>query len=69
MNELTGTWLDPDTAPTAQLILLSRIYDVQLALLKLQSPDIAKGIEDAHAAGMLFGPAPSFVGHIGVEDA
>lgn len=40
----------------AQLVMLMRLYDIQMALLTLQDAEKADQVFDAHDAGQLFNP-------------
>lgn len=45
-----------------QFIMLGRIYDVLLALLKEANPAVVNDILELHRAGHLLGTAPGFSG-------
>lgn len=45
-----------------QFITSARIYDVLLALLKLEDAGTARDLLELHSQGMLLGSAPSFAG-------
>jgi hypothetical protein len=57
-----GSAFAPESIGAVQVILLSRIYDVLLLLLKNQNPADAKMIEAMHTAGIPLGPDPSWAG-------
>lgn len=50
---------DAETAPGLSLIVLMRIYDVQMALLAKTDPDAAEALYEAHAKGHIIGPLPA----------
>jgi len=43
----------------AQLIILMRIYDVQMALLAAEYPERAAALLEKHQQGKILGPLPS----------
>lgn len=59
---IEGNAFAPESIGAVQVILLSRIYDVLLLLLKNQNPADAKMIESMHTAGIPLGPDPSWAG-------
>lgn len=59
---IEGNAFAPESIGAVQVILLSRIYDVLLLLLKNQNPADAKMIEAMHTAGIPLGPDPSWAG-------
>lgn len=52
--------LDPKNALPVLVIQVSRVYDVLIALLRVQNPDLAKNMVAGHAEGKLFSPQPAF---------
>lgn len=48
----------PENAPGVSLIVLMRIYDVLMALLRNQDAAVAKDILEKHSQGLLLGPSP-----------
>jgi len=48
----------PQSAPGFSLIVLMRIYDTQLALLREQNPEVAEKLVSLHAEGKILGPLP-----------
>jgi hypothetical protein len=42
------------------IISMARVYDVLLVMLAESSPEQAKRLRAAHAAGVLYAPPPSF---------
>lgn len=53
--------MHPDNFGPVSLILLMRIYDVQLALLADKNPALAKKLEQAHTNGDFLSPPPRMV--------
>jgi hypothetical protein len=49
-----------DQSGPVQTILLMRLYDIMLALLREQNPGLASSIHEAHSRGLILGPMPSF---------
>jgi hypothetical protein len=49
-------------APGFSLIMLMRIYDVQMAILNEMSPDAATAIDEVHSAGRIVADPPSYAG-------
>jgi hypothetical protein len=52
----------PDNAPGMSLIVQMRMYDVLLAILNEQNPDVCDRILEAHAQGKLLAPVVTFNG-------
>lgn len=50
----------PNNAPGLSLIVLMRLYDVQMALLSEVSPEKAEALHQAHLAGQIKGAPPAF---------
>lgn len=50
----------PNNAPGLSLIVLMRLYDVQMALLSVTAPDKAAALHEAHLAGQVVGAPPAF---------
>lgn len=48
--------VDPLEIAKAQLVMLMRLYDIQMAILTLQDAGKADQIFDAHDVGQLFNP-------------
>lgn len=48
----------PEHAPGLSLIVLMRIYDTQLALLRHADPEVAESLVNLHAEGKILGPLP-----------
>ena len=69
MSNLQETF-DPDSAfhgdniLPAILITMTRLYDVQMLLLREANPEVAEALESAHSKGELFAPDPA----VGVND-
>lgn len=51
-----------DNIGTVNFIVLSRLYDAVMALLKEVGPDAARDLLELHAQGVLLGSAPKFSG-------
>ena len=51
---------DPENFSAVTVIMLMRLYDLQLALLSSVNADQAKYIVDLHERGLSFAPAPAF---------
>jgi hypothetical protein len=52
---------DPANFNEVTLIMLMRLYDLQLALLSVLNPEQAKYIVELHERGQSFAPPPAFV--------
>lgn len=52
----------PTTAPGLSLIMQFRIYDLLMAILREQNPDVAREMLTLHATGAVAGPSPNFNG-------
>lgn len=62
MAELNEGYTDPfdaETAPGLSLIVLMRIYDVQMAMLAKTDPEAAAALYEAHSKGAIIGPLPA----------
>lgn len=57
-DEVTDPF-SPENAPGFSLIVLMRIYDTQLALLREQNPEVAEKLVNLHAEGKILGPLPT----------
>lgn len=55
-NEDVATGNDPNEILKAQLVMLMRLYDIQMAILTKTDPKQADNIFDAHDRGELFNP-------------
>lgn len=53
--------LDPANFNTVLLIMLNRLYDLQLAFLATVNPDKAEQLYDLHASGQYLAPPPSIL--------
>jgi hypothetical protein len=53
---------EPSEFEVAQLAISMRIYDVLMALLTKQDPDMARELLELHATGALAGPSPAYIG-------
>lgn len=55
-----GTYdpFSPEHAPGLSLIVLMRIYDVQMALLRAQNKEAANTLHDLHSQGKILGSLP-----------
>lgn len=51
-----------NNAPGISLIVLLRIYDVMMALLKESNADVARELLQLHTTGALAGTTPSYIG-------
>jgi hypothetical protein len=51
---------DEGTSEVVQTIMLMRIYDMLTCIARASNPTEADMIFKGHAAGKIFGPAPSF---------
>jgi len=56
-----GSALDPANFQTVLLILLNRLYDVNLAFLATVNPDKAAELYSMHEAGAYLSPPPSIL--------
>lgn len=54
-----GSVLDPAHFQTVQLIILQRIYDVNLAFLATVNPEKAEELYSMHEQGLYVAPPPS----------
>jgi hypothetical protein len=54
-----GSALDPANFQTIVLIMLNRLYDLQLAFLATVNPQKAEELYDLHASGQYLAPAPA----------
>lgn len=52
---------DKENFNEVTIIMLMRLYDLQLALLSSVNPDQAKYIVELHERGQSFAPPPAFV--------
>lgn len=55
----TGAF-DPENFNTVLLIMLMRLYDINLAQLAIDSPHKAQQLAEMHEKGLTFTPAPAF---------
>lgn len=55
--------------PEIQFTQLSRIYDVLMTLVQLQSPTAAERLVEAHSKGTLVAPSPLFSGEFLFDSA
>lgn len=53
--------LNPMNALPVLVIQVCRVYDVLVALLRTQNPEVAKEIVATHARGGLYSPPPMFI--------
>lgn len=51
---------DNDTSQVVQSIMLMRIYDMLTCIARGINPTEAQSVYEAHAAGKILGPPPSF---------
>lgn len=58
---------DPENFNTVLLIMLMRLYDINLALLAVHDPTKAMQLAEMHEKGLTFTPAPAF--SVEAEDA
>lgn len=63
-----GSALDPANFNTVLLIMLNRLYDVNLAFLASVNPQKAAELYDLHERGLYLAPPPS-IALEGEEDA
>lgn len=52
----------PENIGTVQFIVMARLYDVMMALLREANPDAARDLLELHQAGVLVGGGPWFGG-------
>ena len=50
--------LSPEYAPGLSLVVLMRIYEVQLAILREANPEVAERLLNLHAEGRISTPMP-----------
>jgi len=55
-----GFAFDPENFQTVLLIMLMRLYDINLALLSVHDPVKATQLADMHEKGLTFTPNPAF---------
>lgn len=60
--------LNPINALPVLVIQLSRVYDVLIALLRVENPEVAKNIVAEHRRGNLLSPPPTYVFEEEVEE-
>lgn len=58
----------PENFNQVTLIMLMRLYDLQLALLSSVNPEQAQYIVQLHECGQSFAPAPAFVEYAEPDD-
>lgn len=58
----TGDLLDPNNAHILNYIMLNRIYDVLITILRTENEELALQVLEAHMKGKIMGPAPYWDG-------
>lgn len=57
-----GSAFHPDNLEQVKLIMMMRLYDLQLALLSVYDAEKATALAAMHEEGHILCPAPAFIG-------